>query len=302
MGHIKVASMGMTPLGPSTPPTRQRRFARLRRHGARPGLAIAALCALLAGCAVRPPAPPPAPEPDWQAAIGSLEIAGSAQICTAVLVRRDLIVTASHCLHPDGIAVDPARLRFTPSTTPGEAARGVAIFGQGGEVTPGTIHKDQAQLDWALVQITPPLPLAPIKVAPLSAAQARAEIAKGARFYSAGYGQGAKDRLRPHERCGLLPPDPEGLTEGDLFFATNCIVRLGDSGGPVAIVNGDGPELIGLTVGFTEHPTTGDSIGIVVSAKAFAPYIGSGLVSALDIAPSDIGSSGRPSVPEIPMN
>ncbi len=246
------------------------------------GIAIALVCAAVAGCAARPPAPPPAPKPDWQAAIGSLEISGSPQICTAVLVRHDLIVTASHCLHPDGIAVDPGRLVFTSSFAPADRARGVAIFGQGGEVVPGTIHKDQAQLDWALVRITPPLILKPLKVAPLSAAQARAEIAKGARFYSGGYGQGAKDRLRAHERCGLLPPDPEGLTEGDLFFATNCIVRLGDSGGPVAIVNGDGPELIGLTVGFTQHPTTGDSIGIVVSARAFAPFIGGGLISAIE--------------------
>lgn len=260
---------------------------RPRGHRGRPlwrSLAAALVCATMAGCAARPPAPPPAPErkPDWQAAIGSLEISGSPQICTAVLVRHDLIVTASHCLHPDGIAVDAARLVFTSSFTPEDRSRGIAIYGQGGEVTPGTIHKDQAQLDWALVRITPPLPLKPLKVAPLSAAQARAEIAKGAKFYSGGYGQGAKDRLRAHERCGLLPPDPEGLTEGDLFFATNCIVRLGDSGGPVAIINGDGPELIGLTVGFTQHPTTGDSIGIVVSARAFAPFIGGGLISAVE--------------------
>lgn len=252
------------------------------------GLAgLAALCLLLGGCAVRPPAPPPpARAPEWQAAIGSLEIAGSPQICTAVLVRADLIVTASHCLHPDGVAVAPAKLVFTSSSMPQDRVQGVAIFGQGGEVTPGTIHKDQAQLDWALVRISPPLSsLSPIRVAPLSAAQARAAIANGAQFYSAGYGQGAKDRLRPHERCGLLPPDPEGLTEGDLFFATNCIVRLGDSGGPVALVDGDEPELIGLTVGFTKHPTTGDSIGIVVSAKAFAPYVAGSLISALDLPP-----------------
>ncbi len=279
--------MGMIRHGQTGHQTDGRRMSVRRRPGLWRGIGIAAICALMAGCAARPPAPPKPPEraPDWQAAIGSLEISGSPQICTAVLVRRDLIVTASHCLHPDGIAVAPARLIFTSSSAPGQQVRGVAIYGQGGEVTPGTIHKDQAQLDWALVRIAPPLALAPLKVAPLSAAQARAQIAKGGRFYSAGYGQGAKDRLRPHERCGLLPPDPEGLTEGDLFFATNCIVRLGDSGGPVAIVNGDGPELIGLTVGFTQHPTTGDSIGIVVSAKAFAPYIGGGLISALDWPP-----------------
>lgn len=249
---------------------------------------ILAVCTVVAGCAARPPAPPAQP-PTWQAAIGSLEISGSPQICTAVLVRPDLIVTASHCLHPGGVAVSPSRIVFTSSSLPQERTRGVAILDEGGEVTPGTIHKDQAQLDWALVRVAPSMKLVPpIRVAAFSAAQARAAVANGARFYSAGYGQGAKDRLRQHERCGLLPPDPEGLTEGDLFFATNCIVRLGDSGGPVALIDGDGPELIGLTVGFTQHPTTGDSIGIVVSAKAFAPYVGAGLISAAEPEPRKI--------------
>jgi hypothetical protein len=110
---------------------------------------------------------------------------------------------------------------------------------------------------------------------------ARAEIAKGASFYSAGYGQGAKDQLRTHNGCSLLPPDPNGVTEGDLFFATSCIIRLGDSGGPVVLIEGGQPKLIGLIVGFAQQPKTGESIGIVVSARAFAPYVGAGLVSQL---------------------
>ena len=121
----------------------------------------------------------------------------------------------------------------------------------------------------------------------------RAEIAKGARFYSAGYGQGAKDELRTHNGCGLLPPDPNGVTEGTLFFATDCIIRLGDSGGPVVLIQGGQPRLIGLIVGFANQPRTGDPIGIVVSAKAFAPYLGADLVSQLfPVAPP----------PEISMN
>lgn len=241
-------------------------------------------CALvLAACAARPPEKPaPAPLAGWQAAIGSLEVAGSRQICTAVLVRPDLIATVSHCLHPNGVVVAPSQVIFTSSASSAIQARGTAIMGQGGEVAPGTIQQDQAQVDWALVRIAPPITKArPIALAPISAAMARAAIAKGAKFYSAGYGSGAKDRLSQHQRCGLLPPDPEGLIEGDHFFATSCIIRLGDSGGPVALINGERPELIGLIVGFTEQPGTGEPIGIVVSAKAFAPYVGSTLVSEL---------------------
>jgi V8-like Glu-specific endopeptidase len=245
-------------------------------------LVIALGCAAVLGaCAARPPEPPsPRPTAGWQAAIGSLEVAGSGQICTAVLVRPDLIATVSHCLHPRGVMVAPSHIIFTSSASSAVQARGVSVMNQGGEVRPGTIEQNQAGVDWALVRITPAITsVRPIAVAPISAAMARAEIAKGARFYSAGYGRGAKNRLSPHERCGLLPPDPEGLVEGDYFFATNCIIRLGDSGGPVAIVNGERPELIGLIVGFTEQPGTGEPIGIIVSARAFASYVGSALVS-----------------------
>ena len=50
---------------------------------------------------------------------------------------------------------------------------------------------------------------------------------------------------------------------------------------------------VGLIVGFANQPRTGDPIGIVVSAKAFAPYLGADLVSQLfPVAPP----------PEISMN
>jgi hypothetical protein len=71
------------------------------------------------------------------------------------------------------------------------------------------------------------------------------------------------------------------VTEGELFFATDCIIRLGDSGGPVVLIAGGQPKLIGLIVGFAHQPKTGEPIGIVVSARAFAPYLGADLVSQL---------------------
>ena len=252
------------------------RLARLRP------LVLAAACILLGACAVRvPETPPPTAPTGWQAAIGSLDVTGSPEVCTAVLVRQDLIATTSHCLRPKGRFAQPGQLVFTPSTS-GPRVRGAALVAEGGSVAPGNIKPDQAQTDWALVRITPPLSgIRPLPLATLSPAMVRAEIAKGARFYSAGYGQGAKDELRTHNGCGPLPPDPNGVTEGALFFATDCIIRLGDSGGPVILIQGGQPKLIGLIVGFANEPKTGDPIGIVVSAKAFAPYLGADLISQL---------------------
>ncbi|HEV8390785.1 MAG TPA: trypsin-like peptidase domain-containing protein [Dongiaceae bacterium] len=245
-------------------------------------MVLALGCALISACAARPPAPPPAVPVGWQAAIGSLDVTGSPEICTAVLVRSDMIATTSHCLRPKGHFAPPGQLVFTSSALPTFQVRGVAVVAEGGSVAPGSIKPDQAQTDWALVRIKPSITnVRPIALAPISAAMVRAEIAKGARFYSAGYGQGAKDELRAHERCGPLPPDPNGVTENELFFATDCVIRLGDSGGPVILIAGGQPKLIGLIVGFAKHPTTGESIGIVVSAKAFAPYLAADLVSQL---------------------
>jgi V8-like Glu-specific endopeptidase len=245
-------------------------------------LVLALGCALLNACAARVPEPPPTAQAGWQAAIGSLDVTGSPEICTAVLVRSDMIVTTSHCLRPKGRFAAPGQLVFTSSASPSMRAKGAAIVAEGGSVAPGSIKSDQAQTDWALVRITPAIKnVRPLPLAPLSPAMVRAEIARGARFYSAGYGQGAKDELRPHDGCGLLPPDSDRVTEGELFFATDCIIRLGDSGGPVALVSGGAPKLIGLIVGFANQPKTGESIGIVVSAKAFAPYLGTDLISQL---------------------
>jgi V8-like Glu-specific endopeptidase len=252
-------------------------------------LVLALGCALISACAARAPAPPPVVPTGWQAAIGSLDVTGSPEVCTAVLVRADLIATTSHCLRPHGRPAIASQLVFTSSALPAVQARGVAVVAEGGSVVPGNIKPDQAQTDWALVRISPSISkVGPIAVAPISASMARVEIAKGARFYSAGYGQGAKDQLRSHDRCGLLPPDPNGVTEGDLFFATSCIIRLGDSGGPVMLIEGGQPKLIGLIVGFAENPQSGQSIGIVVSARAFAPYLEAGVVSQLfQVAPPD---------------
>lgn len=247
-------------------------------------LVLAAACALLGACAARVPETPQAPPgvpAGWQAAIGSLDVTGSPEICTAVLVRQDMIATTSHCLRPKGRFAQPRQLVFTPSGS-GPQVRGSALIAEGGSIAPGNIKPDQAETDWALVRITPPLSgIRPLPLASLSPSMVRAEIAKGARFYSAGYGQGAKDELRTHNGCGLLPPDPNGVTEGALFFSTDCIIRLGDSGGPVVLIQGGQPRLIGLIVGFANQPRTGDPIGIVVSAKAFAPYLGADLISQL---------------------
>lgn len=247
-------------------------------------------CALLAGCASRPPEAPPAPppKPDWQAAIGRLEVRGSHQDCTGVLIRSDVVLTAAHCLHPKGVLVSADQVWFVSSSASVAKASGVALLVQGGEVPQGKIGRDLIPFDWAAIRIEPMKSVTPIPVSPMSLDQAMNEIARGAKFYSAGYGQGAKNRLRPHERCSLLPAESAELAT--IYFTSSCVVRLGDSGGPVALVNGNKPRLIGLIVGFDPRPDIEAPVGFIAPASAFAPYLTAPLVGAV-ASPSENAST-----------
>lgn len=251
-----------------------------RTLGKRAWIVVSLLCgALLAGCAARPPEPTALPPmPGWQAAIGRVEVKGSHQDCTGVLIRPDVVLTAAHCLHPKGIMVSADQVLFVSSSAAVATSSGRALLVQGGEVPQGQIGRDLIPFDWAAIRVEPVRSVLPIPIAPMTLEQAMNEIARGAKFYSAGYGQGAKDRLRPHERCSLLPAESAELAT--VYFTSSCVVRLGDSGGPVALVNGNKPRLIGLIVGFDPRPDIGAPVGFIAPASAFAPYLNGSLIGS----------------------
>jgi protease YdgD len=266
------------------------------RRLAVPGIMMLICGALLAGCAGRAPepratGPGPVSKPSWQAAIGRVEVKGSHQDCTGVLIRPDVVLTAAHCLHPKGVLVSAGQVSFVSSSAAVAEASGVALLAQGGEVPQGKIGRDLIPFDWAAIRVAPVKFVTPIPIAPMSLDQAMNEIAKGAKFYSAGYGQGSKDRLRPHERCSLLPAESAELAT--IYFTSSCVVRLGDSGGPVALVKANKPRLIGLIVGFDPRPNIGAPVGFIAPASAFAPYLNAPVISHVD-------SPGQ--TPEMSMN
>lgn len=240
----------------------------------------------LAGCAARQPvAPPPAPTAQlaWTAAIGKLDVAG-AQPCTAILVGPETILTASHCLHQQAVPADPGTLRFHPNfgiAPDMPPADGIALRAQGGAIQEGHLQRpEQVAADWALITVSPPVTrVAPLPLAHLSTAEIQARIAGGAKLFTAGYGNGSMKILKQHSSCGIVDPPSAEAVYATGMLVTTCIIRIGDSGGPVVLLDNAGkPQLVGVFAGFGINAKTG--LSYAANAGNVVPYMSGGLVSA----------------------
>ena len=257
--------------------------------------ALSGLLALgLAGCAERVSVPPPQiakpVETPWTAAIGKLEVAG-AQPCTAILVSPAVILTASHCLHQHAGATPPTKLQFLPNFGAKPelpAVTGISLRAQGGAIQEGHLEQpEQVAADWALISVAPAVTaVAPIPIAQLSAAEIMARISQGDRLFTAGYGYGAMKALKQHAKCGIVnPKDMTPIYETGMLVTT-CIIRIGDSGGPMILLDSTGkPQLVGVFAGFGMRKKLG--LSYAVNSSRVAPYLGAGLVSFLELPPAN---------------
>ncbi len=222
----------------------------------------------------------------WTAAIGQLEIA-NAQPCTAILVTPTVILTASHCLHQGAKAISPAELRFLPNygTRPDiPSADGVALRAQGGAIQEWHLSRpEQVAADWALVDIAPAITnVAPIPLAELNTDQILARIASGDRLFTAGYGYGGMASLKQHGKCEIVLPKSVSSIYSNGVLITTCIIRVGDSGGPVALLDSAGkPRLVGIFAGFGLNAQMG--LSFAVNADRVTPHLGTGPISLLDL-------------------
>lgn len=222
----------------------------------------------------------------WTAAIGKLLVDG-ADPCTAILVSADVILTASHCLHQLAVPADPASLHFEPNfgAKPDlQATQGIALRAQGGAIHDGRLKGlEQVAADWALVAISPAVTkVLPIPLAPLTSADIRARLAGGARLFTAGYGYGSMKSLKQHSHCTIVEPMDAMPVYEQSVLVTTCIIRLGDSGGPVILLDKAGrPSLIGVFAAFGLNAKTG--LSYAVNVASVAPYLKDGLISALPV-------------------
>ncbi|HVY99852.1 MAG TPA: serine protease [Dongiaceae bacterium] len=265
------------------------------RPGSTAGLralcAALALCGavLLAGCGTTevpaPPQAPQAPQPPavpWQAAIGELDTGIQGVHCSAVLVARDLIVTASHCLFLATAPrpTKPTQIVFKPNQGAALAlpqSRGVAVKAMGAQIRGGRITQDDVPLDWALIQISPPVRgVPPIPVISLTIDGMLDRIRAGARLVTLGYGNGAYDTAVEHDECRLLSHQDLGFRPDDRWLPLSCWIRTGDSGGGVLLIDRNGrPQMVGILAGFTTKPMkVPGPMAFGTNAGNFAPYVG----------------------------
>ena len=240
--------------------------------------------ALLGGCGTEQVTTPPlrpSATLSWTAAIGQMETSDSELHCSAVLVARDVIVTASHCLFLNTLKrpASPNELIFRPNMGGLQVlppSRGVAFLGQGAVLRAGKLRNEDVSKDWVLVQISPPVTaVQPITVANLSIDGMLHMIGSGNRLVTAGYGSGRYDELKVHEKCRLLSQQELGIFPDDSWLQLDCIFRVGDSGGGILLLDGaNQPALIGIITGFGHMPhNKAEPLGLGVNASQFVPYL-----------------------------
>lgn len=261
--------------------------------------------ASLAGCGTERVAQPPlrpSAALNWTAAIGQLETSDSELHCSAVLVARDVIVTASHCLFLNTVQrpASPNELIFRPNMGGLQVlppSRGVAYLGQGAVLRAGKLRNEDVAKDWVVLQISPPVTaVQPIAVARLTIDGMLHMIDSGNRLVTAGYGSGPYDELRVHEKCRLLSQKELGLFPDDNWLQLDCVFRVGDSGGGIILLDGaNQPALIGIIAGFGHMPKDKTRpLGLGVNASQFLPY----LHTPISEAPTASG----PALAGLPLN
>lgn len=263
---------------------------------ARPAIAgrasALAFALLLTGCAAPeiapPPAAPVAPTVAWTAAIGLLAPPEGRLACTAILVAPNLVATAAHCFYPDGeTALPPSAFVFHPNygAKPDlPTAHGTVMRAIGGAIPQGHISDSEAPYDWALMEIDPPVTgVRPVPVAAFSTDRLLELVAGGERLFAGGYGNGTNDALHLPGACRIVAPGELKMEIDHRLIVTDCVFRIGDSGGPLALIDGAGqPLLVGVISGFGKHPTKTIPLGFAANAGSFAAYLQGPVISLLN--------------------
>jgi V8-like Glu-specific endopeptidase len=219
-------------------------------------------------------------------------------------VKPTLILTAAHCLHQKAVASAAGNLHFKPNfgaemeLAPAQGQRVVAI---GGDIREGHLARpEQIMKDWALIEISPAVTsVVPLPLASLTPDEAVGRLARGGTLFTAGYGQGSMNHLKQHTACAIV--DDPNIFAGyrNRLLVTNCIIRIGDSGGPVIVMDDGGrPSFLAIFAGFDTKRglsyavVTGPILQRLAQAQVSALPVGA-LQMAILVANQRVVSAGR---------
>ena len=192
-------------------------------------------------------------------AIGRLNLAGVAH-CTGTLVAPSVVLTAAHCLYSHRLQ------RYYPPTAvhflAGYSRERYLAHRRARQVLPspdfdpnGRSAVDMAGHDWAVILLDGPIDIPPLRLG--------AEVvAPGQPVVQAGYSQDRAHILSVDPGCRVLGP-----IRGTPLIAHDCDAVGGDSGSPILVDRGDGPEVVAI------HSATSRDFGLAVPVSVFGDAV-----------------------------